>query len=86
LTRRRKTGVFWAGLYAVVTNFSTFTIYHHGWIFGPCDLPAFKDNRTTAAQVALTPLTVTGDASVIAAIAGTCWVVWRAGAPLYIPQ
>lgn len=57
--------------YAVCSsNFCTFTIYRRGQILGPCDLPSFKDEQETATKVALTPLAVTGDASVVAAAAG----------------
>jgi hypothetical protein len=55
------------------SNFCTFTIYRRGQVLGPCDLPVFKDQRETATQVALTPLAVTGDASVVAAVAGFFW-------------
>jgi hypothetical protein len=56
------------------SNFCTFTIYRRGQVLGPCNLPVFKDQRETATQVALTPLAVTGDASVVAAVAGCLWV------------
>jgi len=57
-------------LWAVCSsNYCTFTIYRRGQVLGPCDLPVFKDHLETATQVALTPLAVTGDASVVAAFA-----------------
>jgi hypothetical protein len=61
-------------LWAVCSsNFCTFTIYRRGQVLGPCDLPVFKDQRETATQVALTPLAVTGDASVVAACVAYIW-------------
>jgi len=61
------------------SNFCTFTIYRGGLALGPCDLPVFKDQRETAIQVALTPLAVTGDASVVAACAGYLWAMGHSG-------
>lgn len=64
------------GLVAVCsTNFCTFSIYRGGKILGPCDLPVFKDREETVEQVALTPLTVAGDATVVG---GCVWAVLRA--------
>ena len=57
------------------SNFCTFTIYRRGQVLGPCNLPVFKDRRETATQVALTPLAVTGDASVVGAVAGCFWAM-----------
>ncbi len=69
-------------LYAVCSaNTYEFTIYRRGQSLGPCDLPVFKDGRETAKQVVLTPLTVTGDASVVAAVAGFLWAVGRYAVP-----
>lgn len=66
-------------LYAVCPpNFCAFTIYRRGEVLGPCDLPVFKDQRETATQVALTPLAVTGDASIVAAVVGYVWVMCHA--------
>jgi hypothetical protein len=58
------------------SNLSTFTIYRQGEVLGPCDLPVFRDPRQKATQIALTPLAVTGDATVVAAVV---WVVWHGG-------
>jgi hypothetical protein len=58
------------------SNFCTFTIYRGKQVLGPCDLPVFSDQLETAKQVALTPLAVTGDASVVAAV---IWVIWHGG-------
>jgi hypothetical protein len=67
-------------LYAVCTsNFCTFTIHHRGQVLGPSDLPVFKDQMETATQVALTPLAVTGDVSVVAVFAAYIWA--EMGAP-----
>ena len=52
------------------SNTTSFTIYRNRKMMGPFDLPVFKDPRETATQVALTPLTVTGDATVVAAVVG----------------
>lgn len=66
-------------LYAICsTNQCTFTLYREGEFFGPCDLPVYKDQRETAAQVALTPLTVTGDATIVGAVVGYWWMNGRA--------
>ncbi len=70
-------------LYAVCSsNFCTFTIYRRGRVLGPCDLPVFKDQKQTAEQVALTPLAVAGDASIVAAVAGCVWAMVRYGVPV----
>jgi len=61
------------------SNYSMFTIYRRGEVLGPCDLPVFKDQRETATQVALTPLAVTGDASVVAFFAGCIWAMCHSG-------
>jgi hypothetical protein len=60
------------------TNFSTFSIYSGKLSLGPCDLPVFND-RSTAKELALTPLAVTGDASVIAAVLGYWYVASNPG-------
>jgi hypothetical protein len=61
-------------LYAVCSsNFCTFTIHRQGEVLGPCELPVYKDKQETAAQVALTPLAVTGDVTVVAVVAGYLW-------------
>jgi hypothetical protein len=66
-------------VYAVCSsNFCTFTLHRGGQILGPCDLPVYKDRNETAKQVALTPLAVTGDASMVAAVAGYFWAVFHA--------
>ena len=75
-------------LYAVCSNnFCTFTIYRRGLILGPCDLPVFEDQRKKATKVALTPLAVTGDAtivaSVIALVAGCIWAIGHGDVTLY---
>jgi hypothetical protein len=66
--------------YAVCSsNFCAFTIYRQGKAVGSYELPVFKDQMETAAQVALTPLAVTGDVSVVAAVAAYFWA--EMGAP-----
>jgi len=66
--------------YAVCSsNLCTFTIYRGGKASGSYDLPVFKDVRGTATQVALTPLAVTGDVSVVAVFAAYIWA--EMGAP-----
>jgi hypothetical protein len=73
-------------LYAVCTsNQCQFTVYRPGEAFGPCDLPVYKDQQETATQLALTPLAVTGDASIVAAIAGYLWVECVRGGSVTIP-
>jgi hypothetical protein len=53
-------------LFAVCSsNECVFSLYRDGKVLGPCDLPIFKDGRETAEQVALTPLAVTGDISIV---------------------
>jgi hypothetical protein len=67
-------------LYAICsTNQSTFTLYRQAESLGPCELPVYKDRRETATQAALTPLAVTGDASIVGAVAGYLWVESRGG-------
>ncbi len=56
-------------IYAVCsTNLTTFTIYRHGAVLGPCDLPVCKDHQLTAARLALTPLAVVADASIVGGV------------------
>lgn len=64
-------------LYAVyLPNDSAFSIYCRGEeVLGPCELPVFKDPRLTAEQVALTPLTVVGDGSIVGACVGFFWAL-----------
>ena len=59
-------------LYAVSksTNGYPFTLHRDGRDFGPYDLPVYPDKRETATQVVLTPLTVTGDVSIVGAVVG----------------
>lgn len=62
-------------IYAVCpSNGCTFTIYRGRKMLGPCDLPVFKDGGQTAKQVALTPLAVAGDVSVVGAITAPIWL------------
>jgi hypothetical protein len=68
-------------MYAICSpNHSTFTVYRRGEVLGPCDLPVYKDQRETTAQMALTPLAAAGDASVVAAVAAYLWIESRGGA------
>jgi hypothetical protein len=61
-------------LFAVCSsNFCTFTLYRRKEVLGPCDLPVFKDREETAKQVALTPLTVTGDITVVGYLTSFIW-------------
>jgi hypothetical protein len=69
-------------LYAVYwTNTFAFSIFCQGKeVLGPCGLPAFRDQRQKAEQLALTPLAVAGDASIVGACAGAVvGVVWGLG-------
>jgi hypothetical protein len=61
------------------TNSYTFTIYRRGKRYRSYDLPVYKDGRETAERVALTPLAVTGDATIIAAVAGFLYAAFRSG-------
>jgi len=61
-----------------LTNGSTFTLYRGAKILGPCDLPVYKDGGETAKQVALTPLAVVGDASIVGALTAPIWASWFA--------
>jgi hypothetical protein len=74
-------------LWAVCSNYCTFTIYRQGVLLGPYDLPVFKDERETAAKVALTPLTATVDAAVAASVvgfvAGCIWAMSRGDVTVY---
>jgi hypothetical protein len=73
-------------LYAICApDHSTFTIYRRAEVLGPCELPFYKDRHETATQAALTPLTVTGDASVIAAVVGYLWVECYCGGTVASP-
>ncbi len=72
------------------SNNFAFSIYCRGEeVLGPCGLPVFKDRHQTAAQVALTPLAVVGDASVVGTCVGACvgaiWGLGQAGysGPIY---
>lgn len=53
------------------------TIYTKDDRFGPYPLPTYKETEGIAAKVALTPLTVTGDATVAAVILGfMTFIAW----------
>lgn len=69
-----------SGVYAVFsTNTQSFNVFRNGKVIGPCPLPTYKDSTETAAQVALTPLAVVGDATIVGAVLGYIWA--ENGAP-----
>jgi len=65
------------------SDLCSFTLYREGKVLGPFDLPVFKDEPGKVTKVALTPLAVTGDVSIVggaaAALAGGLWVLLHGG-------
>jgi hypothetical protein len=56
--------------YALIgTNGWTFTMYRPGREPQVCNLPTYRDDHNTAGRVALTPLAVAGDATIIGVVA-----------------
>jgi hypothetical protein len=56
--------------YAVLgTNGWAFTLYRPGGELEVCNLPTYRDDHNTAGRVALTPLAVAGDATIIGVVA-----------------
>jgi len=56
--------------YAILgTNGWTFTLYRPGREPEICNLPTYRDDHNTAGRVALTPLAVAGDATIVGVVA-----------------
>ena len=67
-------------LYAVAgTNKQSFTLYRAGAAVALYDLPVYNDGKGRVERIALTPITVTADATVIGGVIGYMFLVDYAG-------
>lgn len=61
------------------TNLDEFVMYRDGKRGESYDLPVYNDKRKVAEKAALTPLAITGDATVVAAVVAYLWARGHAG-------
>jgi hypothetical protein len=69
----------------LAANQKGFTVFRGGLADGPHQLPTYVDQSSTVFRVAMTPMAVVADATVVAAFCGVVAVLAYAGAPIGLP-
>ena len=69
----------------LATNKKSFTVFRDGVTDGPHQLPTYVDQSSTVFRVAMTPMAVVADATVVAVFCGVVALFVYVGAPVGLP-